>query len=333
MASRSGATRWLLFAALASLAAPSIAASDSSQVVARCGEAALTLGAVERRLAELGSAQVAALGGPGADAPRRVIEQVLALELAAELEARARRLDENPRVRDKTRELLRQAMERAIAREALEKQPVTAAEIAAYYEANRARFEQPARVRIWRILVNEEALAQRLLAEAKKAGSPSKWSELTREHSIDKATHLRQGDLGFVRADGTTDVPRVMVAPALFTAAEAVKDGEIVPNPVPENGKFAILWRRGSLPKTSRSLSDETPSIRQLLERRRTDAARKALLAKLRPERVKEEHQELLDLLPEGVLSPQTPRERLPATPHPAEAASATPSQTDRGLR
>lgn len=335
-----GSTRWAL-AALACVSGLALGADRrahaderDARVVARCGDATLTVGAVERRLATLSGPELAALGGTRAEAPKRLVEQVLAPELAAEAAARARGFERSPRVADRTRELLRQALERALQAETRRERPVTDADVAAYYEANRQRFEQPPRIRIWRLLVNDEAQAARLLAEAKQAGTPSKWSELVREHSIDKATHMRQGDLGFVRPDGSTDVPRVRVDAALFEAAKDVQDGEFVPRPVAEAGKFAVVWRRGSLPQTSRTLAEESASIRQLLERRRTDEARAALLARLRAEKVRGERPELLELVPEGVLAAdRSPSARSELRAIPAQAGAAPPRATERGLR
>ena len=90
--------------------------------------------------------------------------------------------------------------------------------------------------------------------------------------------------------DGDTDTPRVRVDPALFRAAQAVKDGQFVPEPVKEGEKFAVVWRRGSLPAKARTVEQERESMQNLLERRRADDAHAALVLKLRAEFVKDEH-------------------------------------------
>ena len=56
-----------------------------------------------------------------------------------------------------------------------------------------------------------------------------------------------------------------------------------------------MLWRRGSIEATKRTLEDETDSIRQLLERRRIESTRQDLLKKLKTEQIKESHPELLE--------------------------------------
>lgn len=308
-------------------------AGDAATAVARAGDSVITVGQVERRLASMPPGQLASLGGNLASAPRRLVEQILVPEMQAELEAKARGLEQSPRVLDRTREILRQAMDAALKAEAHGEKPVTAQEVAAYFAENRSRFEQPKRVRIWRILVDDEALAKTIIADVKAKGEPTKWSELTRQHSIDKATNMRQGDLGFVRPDGSTDAVRVRVDPAVFQAAETVKDGEIVPRPVREAGKFAVIWRRGSLPAKSRTLQQEEPSIRQLLERRRVDEARQAFLQKERAGKVRDEHPELLAQIPDALIGERKPRPRPELRPQRPKIGATPPQPTESGQR
>jgi peptidyl-prolyl cis-trans isomerase C len=97
-----------------------------------------------------------------------------------------------------------------------------------------------------------------------------------------------------VRADGSTDVPRVQVDPAVFAAAEKVGDGTVVPTPLKEGDRWSVLWRRGSIEATKRTLEDEAASIRQMLERRRVDGARQELMTRLRKDAVTDFHPELL---------------------------------------
>lgn len=315
-------------------------AGDAAQVVARAGNATITVGDVERRLAAMSAPELAALGGAPAEAPRRLVEQVLVPELLAELGSAERGFDKSPRVQDRRREVLRQALDNALKREAVTEKPITKAEIQTYFEENKARFEQPQRIRIWRILVDDENAAKKLIDEVKAAKQPSKWSDLARQHSIDKATNQRQGDLGFVHPDGKTDAPRVRVDAALFRAAQAVKDGDVVPKPVAEAGKYAVVWRRGSLAAKTRTLEQEEASIRQLLERRRVDETRQGLLQKLRAEHVKGEHPEHLTLIPEGLIGDGRARQR-PARARgdagvrmpPTVRSVETPRPTDRGER
>src|SRR5690606_33712253 len=113
-------------------------------------------------------------------------------------------------------------------------------------------FVKPLRVRIFRILVKTEQAALEILAKLGATTSISDFRKLARDHSVDKATNERGGDLGFVWPDGSSDVPQVSADPALYAAAIELADGEFSKSPIAEGDHFAVLWRRGSLPATAR---------------------------------------------------------------------------------
>jgi peptidyl-prolyl cis-trans isomerase C len=209
---------------------------------------------------------------------------------------------------------------------------VTADEIKAYFEANRSRFETPRRVHIWRILTDDEALAKKIIAESKGVDGISHWSQYARDNSLDKATHLRNGDLGFVHPDGNTDTPTLRVDPALFAAADKLSDGELAPEPMKEASHFAVLWRRGSSKGVTRTVAQEENSIRQVLERKRVEQARDELLDALRTKYVTVNNEGLLDAFHfsgEGLPT----RSAVPRLTHAAAAASQAPVLGERGER
>ncbi|HET9931046.1 MAG TPA: peptidyl-prolyl cis-trans isomerase [Polyangiaceae bacterium] len=326
-------SRAIFFACCLASAAAAAANADATAPVVRVGELSATGADITRRLSTLSAGQFAAYGG-GAEVPRRYVDEVVVPELAATLEARQRGVDKSPAYRDRERVALRQALEAALKADAIAKKPVTQEDIKAYFEANKARFEQPLAIRLWRILVDDEASAKRIIEQVKDAGSPAKWSELARDSSVDKATNLRQGDLGFVHADGGTDVPQVRVNPALFQAAKDLKDGAVVPTPVHEGAKFAVVWRRGSRPERTRTLEQERDSIRSLLERQRAEDARSSLLTELRQKYLREEHPELLDEIPEGMFGSKLARPRpMLVPPHARSIGTKLPEPTPQGLR
>jgi hypothetical protein len=269
-------------------------AADASPVIVRAGSASLSADDVSRRIAALPSYQLARYGATPEEIKKRFVQEVLVPELVFGEEAFQRKLDASPALRDKVREALRDSVDRGLREEVLKAQPITPEEIKKYYEDNRARYETPKRIKVWRIQVPDEPAAKAIIALAKGPDGPKRWSEEARERSLDKATAQRSGDLGFVRPDGTTDVPRVQVSPAIFTAVDKVPDGTVVSQPVKEGEIWSVLWRRGSIEATKRSLEDETDSIRQLLERRRIETGRQDLLKRLKAEQVKESHPDLL---------------------------------------
>lgn len=309
--------------------------ADSTPVVSAGGESA-DAAAVQRALGRVPAFQLAALGVDDAARRRAVLERWLVPELQAAAEARARGLDKNRRTADRLQQLYARAMEAELARETAARQPVTDADVQQYFEQHRERFETPRRVRIWRIVVNDEALAKKIIAESQGAGGPARWSNFAREHSLDAATKLRDGDLGFVRPDGGTETPRVRVDPALFAAVEKLSDGQIVPEPVKLASGIAVLWRRGSLPAITRSVAEEAPAIRTLLTRERLEKARQSLLDELRKKSLSGLDAQLLETLPDGMFAPPEASERsLPPVPsaHPAPAGAETPKPGERGTR
>lgn len=311
-------------------------AADAPAPVVRAGAESADAAAVKRAIGRVPAFQLAALGDDDAARRRAVVERLLVPELQGAAEARARGLDKKPRTADRLQQLYARAMDAELARETAEQKPVTDAEVLQYFEQHRERFETPRRVRIWRIVVSDEALAKKIIAESQGAGGPARWSNFAREHSLDAATKLRDGDLGFVRPDGSTETPRVRVDPALFAAVEKLADGQIVPEPVKGTTGLAVLWRRGSLPAITRTVAEETPAIRTLLTRERLENARKSLLEELRKKSLSGFDSQLLETLPDGMFAPPEASGRsLPPLPSavPAPAGAQTPKAGERGTR
>lgn len=224
-----------------------------------------------------------------------------------------------------------ETLERQLLEAALERPP-SPERVSEYYQRFRDRFVKPDAVAVWRILVNTREQANTLLEQIQKSPAPQKaWSLAAREHSADKATHFRKGNLGYVRADGTTDVPQVRVSPVLFAAAIGLEDGAIAKTPVAEGQYWALIWRRGFRKEASVSIEAARPEITQQLALAAAREQLQTLLADLRTQRLTEFHPELLESLPAPSvtnLSVQHPaRQARPAD------APPTPRKTDWGDR
>lgn len=303
-----------------------------AQPVAQVGSEAVSAESLTRRLAKIPDFQRVALGSTSELLKRKVLESELIPDLLYAQEAARLKLDALPTAKQRTRELLREALERQLRQETAAHSPVTADEIKAYFEANRSRFETPRRLHIWRILTDDEALAKKMIAESKGVDGILHWSQFARENSLDKATHLRNGDLGFVHPDGNTDTPTLRVDPALFAAADKLSDGELSPEPMKEAAHFAVLWRRGSSKGVTRTVAQEENSIRQVLERKRVEQARDQLLGALRTKYLTVHNEALLETFHfsgEGLPT----RSAAPRPTHAAAAASQAPVLGERGER
>jgi peptidyl-prolyl cis-trans isomerase C len=163
-----------------------------------------------------------------------------------------------------------------------------------FYDDNRARFDAPDRLNLWRILCKSRDEAQTVLDAAKKDPTPKAFEALARDHSIDKASYLRGGNLGFIAPDGSSNEAGLRVDPAIPKAAASVKDGELVAQPIAEGENFAVIWRRGTIAASKRSLEDAAPQIRDTLWKERVEAAQTKLLEDLRAKNVRDVNEDLL---------------------------------------
>jgi len=300
-------------------------AARRTRVVLTVGPRKVTVGELEDQIAAIPVYQLAQFGGSKEAVARAYLDQVLSRDLVLAAGAEQRGLDQQLPTK--------QVVERALSGITLRRNRIAYASAAAipmddvrqYYEQNRSRFDSPERINLWRILckTKEEALA--VIESARKDSSITKYNDLAREHSIDKATNLRGGNLGFVGPDGQSNEAGVKVEPALVKAAQAVKDGELVPQAVVEGASFAVVWRRGTVPANRRSVEESAAQIRAALFRERTETAEKRLIDDLRTQNVKEVNEGLLGVIElrpfdAGVSLARSPGS--PATPLNRDAAS-----------
>jgi hypothetical protein len=289
----------------------------------------LTLLKAGGQLLSLRAAQETVSHLPASDragGPRQTVDKVLIPQLLFALRG-AEVLSKDGRRRDVENALLSDALEYSV-RSSLQ---ITDAQVQAYYEAHAAEFTVKQGLLLSRILVATEADAALLIAKLSAAEGVKQWNAVTREKSLDEATKWREGSLGFVREDGSTDVPQVRVNRALFAAASGVKDGELVANPVVEGQYFAVVWRRGTRPSETTQLDSATPRIRALLERQALRSALQALMLELRSKHLTQYAPEAVEAI-SYPLDPGIPVPKVPLTPR-AAAVTAAPSPGDRGER
>jgi peptidyl-prolyl cis-trans isomerase C len=317
---------------LAAMALSRVVGADGDSrldtVVAKVGTSSITVGDVEQRLRALPAFQLDALAPTPQEARRRFLEDVMIRELLFAEAAKARKLEQDDAIRAKINDVLRAARVNLLRDETT----VADAEIAAFYQENKARLDTPQRIGLFRILCATRADAGAVLAQARARGGLQSWNELARERSLDKTTHLRGGNLGFIAADGSSSEVTVRVSPALYAAADRVKDGELVPDPVPEGSQWAVVWRRGTVPAIHRTLDEEASAIRQVLTRQKLTESLRALLVRLRSEQPIEKSPQLVDVLEVTPLGDVGPRARPGMAPHRA-AGAPEPTMTPRGLR
>jgi peptidyl-prolyl cis-trans isomerase C len=304
------------------------AAPLADDSVVRAGDQSLSVASLEQRLTALTDLGLQTFGKDRDSRLRGYLEQMVVPELLLDQAAQSQGLSKAAALRDERDQLLAQAVEHQIGLSVA----ISDAEVQRYFDEHRTHFERPAAILLWRILLDDAARARKLIEQCQGAKGVVVWREFSREHSLDKATHLRDGLLGFVRADGTTDVPQLQVDKALYAAASTVADGELVKEPVAEGNRFAVVWRRGSRAAQSRPLSEVAPSIRAALLRERTHDELLRLLGTLRQTQLTQFHPEHIELA-DYPLPSFTPHDAFPP-PRPAASSSLRPpTATERGLR
>jgi peptidyl-prolyl cis-trans isomerase C len=258
-------------------------AARRAQVVVRLGTArAITVGELEDRLAALPPFQRATFGADPATVRRAFLDQVLLPEALEALGAQAAHLERKLPASSAVERARSQAAVRAIRARLGPAASIPMEDVQKYYDANRARYDTSERYQIWRILCKTKEEAQSVLDEAKREPTPKEFGDLAREHSLDKASNLRAGNLGFLTAEGTSSEPGLKVDPAIVHAAQGVRDGELVQAPVPEGDGFAVVWRRGTIAATTRTVDQAAAQIRDAIWKARVKEQTDALVASLR---------------------------------------------------
>jgi peptidyl-prolyl cis-trans isomerase C len=258
---------------------------------------AITVGELEDRIAALPPYQRATFGADAAAVRRAFLEQVLVPEALESLGAEAQKLDERLPTSYAIERVRSQAAVRAIRARIGPESAIPMDDVQKYYDANRSRYDTPERLQIWRILCKTKEEAQGVLDEVKKEPTPKEFGDLAREHSVDKATNLRAGNLGFITPDGSSNEPGLRVDTSIVKAAEGVRDGDLVPAPVPEGEYFSVVWRRGTIPATKRTVDQVAAQIRDALWKGRVKDETDRLVASLRTAKVRDMNASLLDLL------------------------------------
>lgn len=290
-----------------------------AKVAVRVGTVAVTVGEIEDRLAGVPPYQLRTFGPTREAVTKKYIDDVIVRELLLGAGAEQRGLAKEQPWEHQLKRALSSATLRKLHADDPTPNAISLDDVKKFYDDNRSRFDSPERVNVWRILCKTHEEADTVLAAAKREPTIAKYNDLAREHSIDKATNLRGGNLGFLAADGTSNEAGLKVDPAIVQAVSTVRDGEFVPSPIPEAGAFAVVWRRATVPANKRTLEESSAQIRNTLYRERTEAAEKKLIEDLRKQHVKDVNLELLKIVELGAsdagltIPRSTPRSPPPA--------------------
>lgn len=314
--------RALVLAVLAAAGLGAPLAAGDVDVIARVGRLVVDRARLQARLATLSVERWPELGATWPERRRRVLDLLIDEALFGVAAEQGPAL---PPARDIA---LAQALRAQLGSEA-------SAPSAARLEALAAQSPEepisPRAVELSRILVRTEAEARALIAELSTA-ERARFGQLARETSIDESTSKRGGYLGWVAADGQTDVPELRVAPELFRAAESGADGELLREPVREADGFAVVWRRASRPERAPVPAEQERDRAARWADEHQAHAERALLEALRQRELHEFHPERLAGF-EPVFAEPVRRAPAPAFASERAAPMLEPVPTDRGLR
>ena len=149
-------------------------------------------------------------------------------------------------------------------------QPVTQAQIKAFYKANVSQFQNPEEYDLAHILVKTQAQAASILAQLQKGAD---FATLAKKYSTDTGSAKNGGDLGYQPL--STYVPAFANA-----AAKLTKVGQLSPVVHSQYG-YHIIKLLGIKKASTQPLSQVQSEIQSYLQQQNANAAIKSYLAKM----------------------------------------------------
>jgi peptidyl-prolyl cis-trans isomerase C len=252
-----------------------------ARVIARVGEATITVGDVEDAINQQSPFLRVRYRDPAQ--LRTFVDGMIRFELLARAAERAG-VGNDPEVRrvgkqNAVQQLIRRDFDERITPDSIPEQDVRA-----YYDAHPEEFSREELRRAAHIQVATREEADRLLAQARSADARA-FRELTRDHSLDPETRLRGGDLRyFDREGGSRNGQDPPVDRALAAAAFGLNEVGDVAEPVQVGERWSIVKLTGRRPPEHRTIEQAAPTIRLRLWRQRRQDSLEELVTRLRTE-------------------------------------------------
>jgi peptidyl-prolyl cis-trans isomerase C len=270
-------------------------AARQNAVVARIGEVGITVRELETRLAAVPRFQLSTMGDTPDAIRRKFLADVVVPEVLLATGAEKRHADQQVNVRNNIERALANAAVRAVRAGIGPQEAIPMGDVRKYYAENSTKFDTPERFAVWRILCASREDAVAVIDAAKASLTVDTFTKLARQHSMDKATSMRAGNLGFIDAEGNSNEAGLKVDPAIAKAAASVKDGQLVLVPVAESKGFAVVWHRGTVAAVRRTPEEASPQIRAAIYRQRVDDATHGLISELRTQHLTEYNDGILN--------------------------------------
>jgi len=277
---------------------PALDAVRRAKPLAQIGDHTITVGELEDRIATMPPFQRATFGVDPDAVRRAFLLQVLIPENLFSQGALEQKLEQTMPTAFEVERTISGAVLRSIRQKLGPESAIPMGDVQAYYDAHKDRYDTGERYQLWRILCKTEDEAKTVIAAALKDLDTKAFGDLAREHSLDKGSNMRAGNLGFLTADGKSSEPGLSLDPDVIKAAQGVKDGQLVPVPIKEGDAYAVVWRRGTIPATKRSVDDVAAQIRDTIWKQRVKEETDKLIASLRAAKLRDFDTAPLALLP-----------------------------------
>ncbi|MCQ9616912.1 peptidylprolyl isomerase [Paenalcaligenes niemegkensis] len=165
-------------------------------------------------------------------------------------------------------ELARQGiLVRTLMSDYLKKNPVSDADVTAEYETLKKQEAGKQEYKVRHVLVEDEQEAKKLLADIK--AKKVTFDEAAKKHSIDTGSGQRGGDLGWASSDN--------YVPSFSQAVQALKKGELSPNPVESEFGWHIIQVDDSRALQFPELSEVKPQIEDMMRQTKLNEYQESL--------------------------------------------------------
>jgi peptidyl-prolyl cis-trans isomerase C len=240
------------------------APADTSPVLVRIGDTAITAEDVRRRLEEIPES---ARGNFATPEGRQQLLERMVEERVWLVAAQESGVADRPQVKQQLAQQRRDLLIRTYLNEAMSANSAPPdSEVRAFYDAHLSEYRTPAGVTLRHVQTKTELQARQVLKLA-QAGKP--WAELVQKYSADTLTRAQAGSLGTVTRDGL--FPAIGRQPALAESAFALGAGKIG-GPFKTDHGWHVLKVEELRPEGARPYESVKPMImRQLGNQRGQD--------------------------------------------------------------
>jgi len=251
---------------------------EGEKVVAEIGPRKLTLREFERRIDEEIEKMAAGAGAQagqyrtymreqyaGTEAKQRKLQEMLGQEVLAR-EARERKIDQSDAFRNRLADLSDRLLAQEVVQAEIARTKPTDSDYKLYYDANKDKYKDPAKARISRILLADEAAAAELLKELK---TPDDFAKAAREKSADAKTKEKGGEVADEVRAGSQNVPGVGSSKELCDAIFASEAGEVLGKPFKTSDGFNLVLVREKTPERQKTFDESKESVQQEYDRQK----------------------------------------------------------------